>query len=404
MTLVPFLRDATWLDGQRVRGYAVLLGIASLALLANSYLKAMTPTGSDFLAFWGAGHVTMAGDSAAAYDLAVQEQVQTGPATGIDAQGFFAFVNPPPFLFATAPFGALPFPLAWIAWVVVGYAAWAWAAIRAFPKLWPIVLVFPGALVAAGHAQAGLLTGALLVGAVATLDRKPVLSGALIGALIVKPHLALLLPFWLAAGGRWKAFCAAGASVVALLLASWAVFGTQTMLAYPTSWAASAQIMATGDDAFHLRMATIYGQLRLIMPATPALAINALAALAMLVLVWRSWRVFGQANGEPALATGALALAATALASPYLFNYDLPFLILPLLWLVHQGLRHGFFAYEKLLLVALFLAPYATRAAALPLHANLMPLASALLVWLVWRRGVSLGAGAGTLANREAAA
>lgn len=404
MTFISHLREATWLDGQRVRGYAVLLGIASLALLANSYLKAMTPTGSDFLAFWGAGHVTVAGDPAAAYDLAVQEQVQTGPATGIDAQGFFAFVNPPPFLFATAPFGALPFPLAWIAWVVFGYAAWAWASLRAFPRLWPIVLVFPGALVAAGHAQAGLLTGALLVGAVATLDRKPVLSGALIGALIVKPHLALLLPFWLAAGGRWKAFCAASASVVALLLASWAVFGTETMLAYPTSWAASAQIMATGDDAFHLRMATIYGQLRLIMPASPALAINALVALAMLVLVWRSWRVFGQANGETALATGALTLAATALASPYLFNYDLPFLILPLLWLVHQGLRHGFFPYEKLLLVALFLAPYATRAAALPLHANLMPLASALLVWLVWRRGAGHKPGAGTLANREPAA
>lgn len=408
MTLLTHMRDAAWLDGQRVRGYAVLLGIASLALLANSYLKAMTPTGSDFLAFWGAGHVTVAGDPAAAYDLAVQEQVQTGPATGIDAQGFFAFVNPPPFLFATAPFGALPFPLAWIAWVAVGYALWAWAAIRAFPKLWPVVLVFPGALVAAGHAQTGLITGALLVGAVASLDRRPVLSGALIGALIVKPHLALLLPFWLAAGGRWKAFIAAGASVVALLLASWAVFGTQTMLAYPTSWAASAQIMATGDDAFHLRMATIYGQLRLFMPATPALAINAAVALGMVWLVWRSWRVFGQDGPEygraSGLATGALALAATALASPYLFNYDLPFLVLPLLWLVRQGLARGFYPYEKLLLVALFLAPYATRAAALPLHLNLMPLAAALLVWLVWRRGASLGAGEGTLAKCEAAA
>jgi hypothetical protein len=133
---------------------------------------------------------------------------------------------------------------------------------------------------------------------------------------------------------------------------------------------------------------------------TPALAINAVVALAMLVLVWRSWRAFGQ-DGK---ATGALALAATALASPYLFNYDLPFLILPLLWLVQQGLARGFFPYEKLLLLALFLAPYATRAAALPLHVNLMPLASALLVWLVWRRGASQEPGAGTLANCEPAA
>lgn len=383
MTWLTHLREAAWLDGQRVRGYAVLLGLASLALLANSYMKAMTPTGSDFLAFWGAGHVTVAGEPSAAYDLAVQERVQTGPATGIAANGFFAFVNPPPFLFVTAPFGALPFPAAWLAWVILGYAAWGWAAIRAFPRLWPIVLVFPGALVAAGHAQTGFITGALLVGAVALVDRRPVLSGVLIGALIVKPHLALLLPFWLLAGRRWNTIAAAAASGFGLLLLAWAVFGTQTMLAYTTSWEASAAIIQHGDDAFHLRMATLYGQLRLVMPATPALAGNALLALAMVWLVMRSWKAFGNDGA----ATGALALAATALASPYLFNYDLPFLILPLLWLVQQGLRHGFGPYEKLLLVALFLAPYATRAAALPLGINLMPLAAALLVWLVWRRG-----------------
>jgi len=390
MTWLTHLREAQWLDGSRVRGYAVLIGLASLALLANSYMKAMTPTGSDFLAFWGAGHVTVAGDPAAAYDLAVQRQVQTGPDTGIAAEGFFAFVNPPPFLFVTAPFGALPFPAAWLAWVVLGYAVWAFAAVRAFPRLWPLVLVFPGALVAAGHAQAGFVTGALLVGAVALVDRRPVLSGVLIGMLIVKPHLALLLPFWLAAGGRWRTFVAAAASAAGLLLVSWAVFGTATMLAYTTSWDASAQIMRLGDDDFHLRMATLYGQLRLIMPAGPALAANGLLALAVVWLVMRSWRVFGQANGQAGIATGALALAATALASPYLFNYDLPFLVLPLLWLVHQGLEHSFRPYEKLLLVALFFAPYATRAAALPLHVNLMPLAVAVLVWLVWRRGQQL--------------
>ena len=96
-----------------------------------------------------------------------------------------------------------------------------------------------------------------------------------------------------------------------------------------------------------------------------------------------SWRRFG---GDT-MATGALMLAATALASPYLFNYDLPFLVLPILWLAREGLRQGFREWEKLLLAALWFAPYATRAAALPLGLNLMPLASALLVWLVWIRG-----------------
>ena len=88
--------------------------------------------------------------------------------------------------------------------------------------------MFPGALIAAGHAQTGLLTGALLVGAAALVDKRPVASGLLIGALIIKPHLAILLPFWLAAGGRWRAFIAAGASVAGLLGLSWLVFGSET--------------------------------------------------------------------------------------------------------------------------------------------------------------------------------
>ncbi len=375
---LSFLRDANWLDGGRVRGYAVIVGLASLALLANSYFKAMGTEGTDFLAFWGAGHVTVAGDAAAAYDLAVQEQVQTG--TG--SEGWFAFVNPPPFLFVAAPFGALPFPLAWIAFVLVTYALWAWAAIAAFPRLWPIALVFPGALIAAGHAQTGLLTGALLVGAASLLDKRPLIAGVLIGALIIKPHLALLLPFWLAAGGRWRAFVAAAGSVLALIGASWLAFGSETLLAYTTSWQASALIMASDDPEFYLRMATPYSQLRAFMPAAGALAINAALALVLIALAMLSWRRFA---GD-SQASAAFVLAAAALASPYLFNYDLPFLIYPLLWLVQSGLTAGFRPYEKLALVALFVAPYATRAAALPLEINLMPLASLLVLALVWTR------------------
>ena len=376
---IDFLRDADWLDGRRVRGYAVIVGIASLGLLIVSWIGAMGPQGSDFLAFWGAGRAVLEGVPHAAYDLAWQERVQTS--AGFD--GWYAFVNPPPFLFLAAPFAALPYPAAWIAWVVLTYAAWAWVSVRAFPRLWPLALVFPGALIAAGHGQNGFVTGALLVGGVALLDRRPLVAGALLGALIVKPHLALLVPFWLAAGGRWRAFVAAAASAVGLLVLSWLAFGTTTMVGYVNSWEASAAIMRSADADFLLRMTTPYSQLRLYGGETLATAVAVLLALAMIALVVRGWRRFGQDG----MATGALMLAATALASPYLFNYDLPFLILPILWLVSQALQKGFRPWEKTLLVGLWLAPYATRAAALPLGLNLMPLASALLLWLVWSRG-----------------
>jgi hypothetical protein len=263
--------------------------------------------------------------------------------------------------------------------------------VRAFPRLWPLVLVFPGALIAAGHAQNGFVTGALLVGGVAWLDRRPVLAGALLGALIVKPHLALLVPFWLAAGGRWRAFAAAGASALGLLALAWLAFGTPTMTGYLGSFQASAAIMRGGDSEFFVKMATLYAQVRLHAGESAAIVTAILLALAMIALAMLGWRRFG----HDAMASGAAMLAATALASPYLFNYDLPFLVLPVLWLVREGLRTGFRPWEKALVVLMWFAPYVTRAAALPLGLNLMPAAGAVLLWLVWRRGGARASDAG---------
>lgn len=376
---IEALREARWLDSGRVRAYAVIVGVAAAALLVAAYVEATGPTGSDFLAFWGAGRVSAGGDPASAYDLAVQQRVQT--ATG--SLGWFAFVNPPPFLFAATPLGVLPYPLAWPVWVALTFAAWAWASIRAFPRLWPLVLVYPGALIAATHAQTGLLTGALLVFAATQLDRRPLASGAAIGALVIKPHLALLLPFWLAAGRRWRVFVAAGASAAGLVLASWAAFGTRTMLAYPDSWQASAALMEVTRADFFLRMASLYSQVRLIAGEPAAMIAGAALALATVGFALLAWRRFaGDAPGS-----AAAVLAAAAFAPPYLFNYDLPFLIVPTLWLVREGLAEGFRPYEKLGLVLLYFAPFASRALALPLGANLMPLASAGLLALVWSRG-----------------
>lgn len=386
-----WVRRADWLNAGRVRGYALLVGLASLMILFFAWREAMSATGSDFLAFWGAGQVTAGGDASAAYDLAVQERVQT--ATG--SKGWFAFVNPPPFLFVAAPLGLLPFPIAWPLWVLATYALWAFLTVRAFPRLWPIVLAYPGALIGATHAQTGLLTGALLVFAATSLDRKPLGSGAAIGALIVKPHLALLLPFWLAAGRRWRSFTAAGVTVLLLLALGALVFGPDIMPSYATSWDASAKLMREADYDFLMRMCSVYAPLRLYAGNGFGLAVAGLLGLVMVAVAILSWRRF---HGDPR-ASGAAVLAATALASPYLFNYDLPFLIVPTLWLVEQGRRHGFRDYEKLVLVALWLAPYATRAAALPTGLNLMPVASLALLALVWARG-----GSRWLANRPVAA
>jgi hypothetical protein len=186
---------------------------------------------------------------------------------------------------------------------------------------------------------------------------------------------------WLLAGRRWIALAAGAASAAALSLLSLAVFGADTWRAWPDSFAVSATIMRDGDAVFWQRMGTIYSAMRLYGGPQAALIAQAFVTLicaAMVVLAW--------GRSRDVLATGALLLAATALGSPYLFAYDLAFLALPVFWLVREGLARGFRSWERMGIVALYFAPLAARAAALPLGINLTPLVAAALAALVWTR------------------
>ena len=379
------LRDGTWLNASRVRAYAIMLLIAYAAMLVPPFLDATRGPGSDFLAFWGAAKLSVAGTPQLAYDIAAETAAQA--TTGL--ANMVAYVNPPPFLLVIAPFGLLPYAVAWVVWSLAGWAIWLLVARRILPQATLAIAAFPGAYLAASHAQNGFLTGALLIGGVLALKRSQMLSGALFGLLIVKPHLALLAPLWLLAGRKWTAIGAGAVSAIAVSLLSLAVFGAETWRAWPDSFAASATIMRTSDPVFWQRMGTVYSAVRLYGGADAALIAQALVTLACAALVVLAWH-----RTRDTQATGALMLAATALGSPYLFAYDLAFLALPVFWLVREGVARGFAPWERLGIVALYFAPLAARAAALPLGINLTPLAAAALVALVWSRAKEVeGAG-----------
>ena len=250
---------------------AAMIALASALLMVDSFLKAMGPGGTDFLAFWGAGRLVAGGDPAAAYDFVAQQLVQS--ATG--SSGWFAFVNPPPFLFLAAPLGTLPLPQAWIAWVLAGWGAWALVAVRAFPRLWLLVPVFPGALIAAGHAQTGFVTGALLLGGVVLLDRRPLARGCC----WARSSSSRIWPCSSRCGSRCGRQLARllrrdGSAPARLLVLAGAVFGLDTIRAYPAAWKASAAILARRGPDLYLRMASPYSQFCLLMPKLAALALH----------------------------------------------------------------------------------------------------------------------------------
>ncbi|MEI6641295.1 MAG: glycosyltransferase family 87 protein [Novosphingobium sp.] len=373
------LRTLTWLDAGRVRVYAAMVLVAYIPMMVKVYREATGTVGSDFLAFWGAGQLLRSGPAARVYDLAAEHAAQMAAGTG----QMVAYVNPPPYLFLVAPLGLMPYAVAWIVWALAGWAIWFLVARRALPDAGAAgtlaVLAFPAAYLAASHAQNGFITGALLITAVLTLGRSQVLSGALFGLLVIKPHLALLVPFWLAAGRKWTAIAAAAASAAALCLASLLVFGIDAWRAYPQSFEVSQVLMSQTGGEFFLRMCTPYAALHVLFGPTAAMAGQGVITLLTGALACLYWR---RAPSDEA--AGAMLLAATALASPYLFSYDLPFLAMPVFFLIGMGRSMGWRPWEKFLLVLIWLSPLATRAAALPLGLNLMPLPAVALLWLVW--------------------
>lgn len=380
--LIAFLQ-LRWLGRERITAYSCILFAVLLAGLIFYFFEATGKTGSDFLAFWSAGRLVTQGEAARAYDPSAVGAVQA--AIGYDT---FAFVNPPPFLFAIAPFGLLSYPAAWVAWVAATWGAWFLVSRRLAPRLsWPIA-AFPGAWLGATHAQSGLIVSALQGGFAILLRRRPFLAGLCIGAMVIKPHLAVLLPFALAAGREWRAIAGAAAGAIGCLLLAWAAFGTDTMLAYRHSWEVSRILMEQGGSEFFLRQVTVYAQMRVISGAASAAIAQALVSLFAIVLVCRVWR--GPAGVEGKI---ALLMAAAPLATPYLFSYDLPFLVIPTIWLIRQAIEQGHKSWERPALLILYLSPLIARATALPLGINLMPLASFAMIWMIRQRLLPEGAG-----------
>ena len=68
--------------------------------------------------------------------------------------------------------------------------------------------------------QNGFLSAALFLGGVLNIDRRPILSGVLIGLLTFKPHLGVVLPFALVALGAWRVIASAAVTALALFAAA----------------------------------------------------------------------------------------------------------------------------------------------------------------------------------------
>jgi len=291
------------------------------------WLAHFWPDTSDFVSFWAAGRLALAGHPILAYDIGAHHAAEQ--AVG-HVRGLLPFPYPPPFLAIASPFALLPFGPAFYLWLAVTGGLFAWTSRRVAPLVYGFAM--PPTYVNLLIGQTGFLMSGIFIGGVTLIETNPWAAGAVLGLLLLKPQLAILLPIAMIAGRQWRTIGGAILSVSALLLASLVLFGKSSYGAFLDILPRYLEFMRDGRLQWH-ELASPFALARSLgVPQDAAIAIHAAIAIFATLLTARAWWLKDEAK-VPMLA------AATLLVPPYLFTYDALLLIVPLGWFIKQR-RH----------------------------------------------------------------
>ncbi|MBR1128805.1 glycosyltransferase family 87 protein [Bradyrhizobium iriomotense] len=276
---------------------------------------------ADFDAFHIVAQRVWRGDLDQVYHFEALLKLQMEAAGG--ATGFMPWTYPPQYGLLLAPFAFLP--------VGVGYLLFATAtltlyltvlrAIAAANFALVLVILFPALAITIGSGQNGFLTGALIGLVCLNVERRPLLAGLALGAMVIKPHLAIAVGVYLLATRRWVALATAAVVVLASSLLCTLLFGWQIWTAWLGAIKESASYLEQGSYPLY-RMISAYAALHKAgLPASIAfwgqVTVAGLALFAVLVCT---------ARGTSSKFALGITVMVSVMISPYAYDYDLPML------------------------------------------------------------------------------
>jgi len=389
--VIAALREGTWLSAERIRRLAVVATSGTVLFLLFLVATAhglsdfsARPLGTDFSSFYAAGRV--AGQGQNPYDPASlhgMQQTIFGSSTP-----YYAFAYPPIFLLLAWPMAGLPYLLSLAIWqgvTFVLYLASMALLKRRFAGTFPDGLFYLSAVgftavfVNVTHGQNGFLTAALFATAIAFLKKRPWLAGLCFGLAAYKPQFGLLVPFALVAGGHWRSFAGATATVLGLMAASALAFGVRIWPEFLAGSDLARHVILEQDGVGYAKMVSVFAWLRLWhMPLAAAYTGQAIAALLALILVVRLWRPGGDLRLQ-----GAVLCIGTLLATPFALDYDLMILAPALLLLAAYDAVNRPIPFGATLLFVLWAMPLFVRSIASLTLIPMAPLALAASLFLV---------------------
>ena len=355
--------EARWLTDDRAKAFGrVLFALTLVAVVVWVALSKQgvditgKPLGTDFVSFWTASELALRGRVLEVYDISAHWSLQKelfGP-----SQDYTAFFYPPVFLLICWPLATLPYLWSLVAWVFV--SGWAYVpVVRRYlgPRLglWPI-LAFPAVILNAGHGQNGFLNAALIGGGALLLDKRPILAGVCFGAMVYKPQLAIVIPFALLASRRWTTIGAAAATAASLVGATIVLWGLDPWRAFFAA-APLARHSLEQNWVGNEKMPSLFAAVRLLGGGLGfAYGAQLLLGLGVCAVLFHLQRRAFRSDAE-----GPAMVAAGLLSTPFILDYDLTLLAIPIAWLARRALAGGFLPGERLALALAYLLPLYVR-------------------------------------------
>ncbi|WP_420335848.1 glycosyltransferase family 87 protein [Roseibium sp.] len=381
------IRDGAWLTWDRI-GFACLcsgiglsLGLIWLLLVPNSFGAPSGTVLMDYLSFWLAGRQALAGAPELVYipaDFSALQKELSGSDT------VFGFFYPPTFQMLLSSFAMLPYRAAFAVFIL-STTALLCVSCRLITGKWLLaacLIIVPACANNAFHGQNAALTAALYGFFLVGVERqRMILAGIALGILTIKPQLGILAPVALVASLNWRTFLSASVTTLTLAAASVLFLGVGVWQVFWQQAPVASAMMELGGVEWG-KMISVYSSLRQLgIGHEIAMGLQAAVGLGVLVCVWKVWR-----RTEDMAVRSAVLIGGTLLVTPFALSYDLTLLIVPCAFVIRDGLRNGFFPFEKILLAFVISLSASTPAFAIFLGVPMAPLLPLAMLWLGLRR------------------